>query len=112
MSRRRRGLQHMISANDRILSSCCPDDITPKEYMKNCELAVNTSDLHSDEWSSCDEELANAERSDNKRPERLKNTDSVIKVYDKKWRSVRVCNKVVKLFKKYSIIYINVYIYY
>lgn len=93
MSRRRRGLQHMISANDRTLSACCPTNITQEEFMKNCESAVNTSDLHSDEWSSCDENLANEERGDNKRPERLKNTDSVIKVHDKKWRSARVCNK-------------------
>ena len=103
MSRRRRGMQHMILTNDKVLSACCPTNITQEEYMKDCELAVNTSDLHSDEWSSCDKKLANEECSDNKRPERLKNTDSVIKVHDKKWRSARVCNKVVKSFKKYSI---------
>lgn len=101
----------MISTNDKILSDCCPLDVRHDEYVKDCELAVNTSDLHSDEWSSCDEELANAERSDDKRPERLRNTDSIIKVHDKNWRSVKVC-EVVKLFKNTAFIYINVYIYY
>jgi len=92
----------MISTNDKVLSDCRSPSIAWEEYMKNCELAVNTSDLHSDEWSSCDEELANVERRDKNRPERLKDTDSVIIIHDKNWRSTRVC-KVVKLFKKYSI---------
>jgi hypothetical protein len=102
MARRRKGLQHMISTEDKILFNCCPPDIIQEEYTRNCELAVNTPELHSDEWSSNDEELANGERNDNKRPERLKNVNSVIKIHDKKWRSTRVC-KVVKLFKKYNI---------
>lgn len=102
MARRRKGLQHMISTEDKILSDCCPSDIIQAEYMKDCELAVNTPELHSDEWSSSDEVLANEERNNNKRPERLKSTNSVIKIHDKMWRSTRVC-KVVKLFKNYNI---------
>ena len=87
----------MISTEDKVLSECRPTDITKEEYMNKCELAVNTPDLHSDEWSSIDEELANEERNNGKRPDRLKNTNSVIKIHDKKWRSTRVC-KVVKFF--------------
>ena len=49
MARRRRGLQHMISTEDKVLSECRPTDITKEEYMNKCELAVNTPDLHSDE---------------------------------------------------------------
>jgi hypothetical protein len=60
------------------------------EFMRDCEKAVNTTDLHSDEWSSDDEVLARAERDQNKRPERTIGTNSVIKIHDKKWRSTRV----------------------
>ena len=35
--------------------------------MEHCELAVNVPDLHSDEYSTDDEQLANEERRDNKR---------------------------------------------
>ena len=35
--------------------------------MKDCEKAVNISEVHSDEWSSDDEELANVERDQNLR---------------------------------------------
>lgn len=90
-------MQHMILTGDKILSDCRPSDIAQDEFMRNCELVVNTSDLHSDEWSSDDEELANKERSEKKRPKRLNETNSVIKVHNKTWRSSRVCNKVVKL---------------
>ena len=62
--------------------------ITSTGYMEHCELAVNVPDLHSDEYSTDDEQLANEERRDNKRPER---TNSVIKIREKKWRSTRVC---------------------
>lgn len=85
----------MISTKDDVLSECYPHNLTWKEYMKDCEKAVNTSEVHSDEWSSEDEELARAECGKNKRS-RLTTNNSVIKVYDKVWRSSRVC-KIVKL---------------
>ena len=59
--------------------------------MRDCEKAVNTPELHSDECSSDDEDLARDERNNNKRGERVLNTNSVVKVLDKKWRSTRVC---------------------
>ncbi|CAG8748925.1 1245_t:CDS:2, partial [Rhizophagus irregularis] len=52
--------------------------------------ATNTSDIHSDEWSTEDEELANKKRSKNTRSGRLINNNSVIKIYDKKWRSSEI----------------------
>lgn len=85
----------MISTNDKVLGECQPSNVTWADYMKDCEKAINVSDLHSDEWSTEDEALANNERSNNKRPDRIKQTNSVIKIHDKKWRSSRVC-KVLK----------------
>jgi hypothetical protein len=82
----------MISTKDKLLADCHPSSNIPwEEFMKDCEKAINTSELHSDEWSSNDEALAQNERENNKRGERVLNTNSVIKVLDKKWRSTRVC---------------------
>ena len=87
----------MITTKDKILNDChSSTDISSDEFLKDCEKAVNTSDLHSDEWSSDDEALARDEKEHNKRPARLSNTNSVIKVLEKKWRSTRV-RKAVKL---------------
>lgn len=84
----------MIYTKDKTLSECHPkDDISLAEFMQDCEKVVNTPGLHSDEWSSDDEDLAKEERDGKKRPERSLNTNSVIKVLNKKWRSTRVCNK-------------------
>ena len=47
MARRRKGLQHMIATEDKILFNCCPpSNIIQEEYMRNC---VNTPELHLDE---------------------------------------------------------------
>lgn len=81
----------MISTKDKVLSDCQPPNMTWDEYMEDCEKAINIPNLHSDEWSSEDEALANDERINNKRPVRIKQTNSVIKIHDKKWRSTRVC---------------------
>ena len=57
---------------------------TPRIKKFSDEEAVNTSEIHSDEWSSDDEALAQDERNNKKRAERVLNTNSVIKVFDKK----------------------------
>lgn len=80
----------MISTSDSLLDNCRPSDISREEFILNCEQAINTSDLHSDEISSDDEALAQEEKNNNKRPENL-NANSVIKVHEKPWRSTRVC---------------------
>ena len=67
MSQRKKGLQHLISTKDDILSKCYPHNLTREEFIKDCKKAVNTSEIHSDEWSSNDEELANAKHSKNAR---------------------------------------------
>jgi hypothetical protein len=92
----------MISTNDRLLNQCRPSDLSWDGFMLNCEEAINTPDLHSDEISSDDEALAKEEREAKKRPERIFNTNSVIKVHDKKWRSMRVCKVCEVIFKNYN----------
>ncbi|GBC00608.1 hypothetical protein RclHR1_39020001 [Rhizophagus clarus] len=72
MTRRRKGLQHMIFTQDSILDDCHPENITREVFIKDCEKAVNTTEVHSDEWSTEDEVLANEERNDNIRLRRLK----------------------------------------
>ena len=75
----------MISMKDKLLANCHPSsNISWKEFMKDCEEAVNTSKIHSDEWSSDDKALAQDERNNKKRAERILNTNSVIKDFDKK----------------------------
>ena len=82
----------MISTKDKLLVKCHPsDDISWDDYLKDCELAVNNPDLHSDEYSTEDENLAQVERNTGKRPKRNK-SNSVIKVRAKPWRSTRVRN--------------------
>jgi hypothetical protein len=84
-------VQHLISTNGTILETCRPKNLPWERYLKDCERAVNTSELQSDEFSSEDEGLANEEREGKKRPEHLAVSNSVIKVYNKRWRSSRVC---------------------
>ena len=87
----------MISTKDKVLNECQPSNMTWVSYMEDCEKAINIPDLHSDKWSTEDEVLANEERNNNNKSVRIKQTNSVIKVHDKKWRSARVC-KVLNLF--------------
>jgi hypothetical protein len=61
------------------------------------KIAINTPELHLDEYSSNDEDLAQEERDHRQRPEHIHHTNSVIKVYNKKWRSTRV-SKVLNYF--------------
>ncbi|GBC01055.1 hypothetical protein RclHR1_40460001 [Rhizophagus clarus] len=58
--------------------------------------AVNTAEVHSDEWFTEDKILANEERNDNIRSGRLISTNSVIKIHNKERRSSRV-RKVAKV---------------
>ena len=73
-----------------MLRECWPQNVEWNEFLKDCEKAVNISDLHSDEWSTEDETLAQEEKDAGKRPERI-STNSIIKIHSKPWRSTRVC---------------------
>lgn len=98
----------MISTKDKLLNECHPPNTAWDEFMQDCEEALNISELHSDEWSTEDEALAEVERNDKKRPERIFNENSVIKVHEKEWRSSRVCKVINFLFfnrDKYNICY-------
>ena len=100
MRRRLRGLRHMIQTKDKILIKCHPSNVTWDDYVEDCNIAVNTVDINSDEYSTEEEELARKERSDEKRPENICSTNSVIKICDKPWRSTRVCNNVCEIIKE------------
>ncbi|CAB5190276.1 unnamed protein product [Rhizophagus irregularis] len=67
-----------------------PEHTKRQHMISRRDQATNTSDIHSDEWSTEDEELANKKRSKNTRSGRLINNNSVIKIYDKKWRSSEI----------------------
>jgi hypothetical protein len=76
----------MTLTKDKLLTNCHPEgDISWNEFMNDCETAINTPELHSDECSSNDEDLAQEERDHRQRPEHIYHTNSVIKVYNKKW---------------------------
>ena len=75
----------MIYTKDKLLTDCHPSNMSFNEFLEDCEKAVKTPEIHSDEA------LAREERENKKRPEQILNTNSVIKVFKKKWRSTRVC---------------------
>jgi hypothetical protein len=81
----------MVYTKDKLLNDCQPSDISFDEFLEDCERAINTPELHSNECSSDDEALAQEERVNRKRPEHILNTNSIIKVFNKPWRSTRVC---------------------
>ena len=75
----------MITMKDKLLTDCHPlGNISWNKFMRDCEMAINTPELHSDECSSNDEDLAQEEKDSEQRPERITLTNSVIKIYNKK----------------------------
>ncbi|CAG8476643.1 1855_t:CDS:2 [Racocetra persica] len=88
--RRINGLRHMVYVNDTILRNCQPPTLHWNEYLRDLEYAVNDAALQSAEESDTDEELADNERENDERPENILDTNSVIKVYNKPWRSTRI----------------------
>ena len=75
----------MILTNDKLLTDCHPSsDISWEEFMNDCEKIVNMPEVYSDEWFSNDETLVKDEKDNNKRPDHLLNTNSVIKVRNKR----------------------------
>jgi hypothetical protein len=59
----------------------------------DCESAINRPDLQSDEYSSDDEQLAKEELQSGKRHSKNEDTNSIIRVKDKAWRSTRVSSE-------------------
>jgi len=87
----------MIATNDSLLEDCHLIDMSRKDFLLDCEESINLTDIHSDEISSDDEVPAEEERNMKKRPENILKSNSEIKVYEKKWRSRRVCKVVIFL---------------
>ena len=57
----------MISTKDKLLADYHPSsNISWEEFMKDCEEAVYTFKIHSDEWSSDDKALAQDKRNNKK----------------------------------------------
>ena len=52
----------MTLTKDKLLTNCHEGDISWNEFINDCETAMNTPKLHSDECSSNDEDLAQEER--------------------------------------------------
>ena len=77
----------MIYTKDKLLTDCFPSNMPFNEFLEDCEKAIKTPEIHSDECSSDDEALAQEERENKKRPEQILNTNSVIKVFKKQWKS-------------------------
>ena len=100
----------MIATSDGVLEQCRPPNISWDRYMEHCELAVNVPDLHSDEYSTDDEQLANKERCDNKRPKRITRTNSVIKIREKNGGPQGYV-KFINYFKNITFICIIIYIF-
>lgn len=101
----------MIYTKEKLLDDCRPSNIPSDDFLKDCARAINTPELHSDECSSDDEVLAQEERNNKKRPEHILNTNSVVKVFNKPWRSTRVC-KIAKFFLKISFMYNNIFFFF
>ena len=78
--------------------------------MKHYKLAVNIPDLHSDEYSTDDEQFANEKRYDNKKLERIMHTNLVIKLREKN-RGPQGYVKFINYFKNITFICIIIYIF-
>ncbi|GBC30751.2 hypothetical protein GLOIN_2v1792113 [Rhizophagus irregularis DAOM 181602=DAOM 197198] len=83
--RRQRGLKRMIDTKDQMLT-----DLEFSNLIKDLREIINDSNYHSDEVSETDEEEAQEEKNMKIRPSRNENTNHVLHVYDKKWRSQRL----------------------
>ncbi|GBB87607.1 hypothetical protein RclHR1_14080004 [Rhizophagus clarus] len=80
----------MIFMQNSILDDCRTENMTREVFIKDCEKAVNTAEVHLNEWSIEDKVLINEEHNDNIRSGKLISTNSVIKIHNKEWRSSKV----------------------
>ncbi|CAB4445394.1 unnamed protein product [Rhizophagus irregularis] len=81
--RRQRGLKRMIDTKDQMLT-----DLEFSNLIKDLREIINDSNYHLDEVSETDKE--EEEKNMKIRPSRNENTNHVLHVYDKKWRSQRL----------------------
>lgn len=82
----------MYNSNDEILFDLKPKSLDNDRYIENIEEIIDEARFHSDEVSETDDDKTQQEIEDNIRPKNKKESDKhVICVYDKPWRSRRVC---------------------
>lgn len=79
----------MLSRRDQKLTDLQPS-IPWDDWIEGLEAIINDSSYHSDEISESDEEKVQEEKNRNIRPSRNENSNHVIHVYDKQWRSSKV----------------------
>ena len=80
----------MVKIKDQILVDLQPSPIPWNNWIENLEEVINNSGYHSDEVSESDTEKVQEENNERIRPSRLENSNHVLHVYDKQWRSSRV----------------------
>lgn len=79
----------MINIKDQKLTELQPS-IPWDNWIESLEAIINDSGYHSDEISETDTEKVQEEKNRNIRPSRNENSNHVLHVYDKQWRSSRV----------------------
>lgn len=79
----------MIKIKDQKLVDSQPS-VPWDDWVEELEAIINDSNYHSDEISESDTEKVQEEKDQNIRSLRNENSNHVIHVYDKKWRSNRV----------------------
>jgi len=80
----------MVKINDQMLVDLQPSSMPWNNWIEDLEEVINNSGYHSDEVSESDTEKVQEEKDENIRPPRKENSDHVLHVYDKQWRSNRV----------------------
>ncbi|CAB4417851.1 unnamed protein product [Rhizophagus irregularis] len=85
--RRRRGFHHMLTIRDSILTDLQPSSMEWDEWVEDIRKVIEDSNYHSDEVSESDDEKAQNEKDDMIRPAQKEDSNHVLHVYDKPWRS-------------------------
>ena len=80
----------MVKIKDQMLVDLQPPPIPWNNWIENLEEVIGKSGYHSDEVSESDTENIQEEKNEKIRPPRLENSNHVLHVYDKQWRSSRV----------------------
>ncbi|CAB5385242.1 unnamed protein product [Rhizophagus irregularis] len=81
-----RGFRHMVNIKDQKLVDLQPS-VPWDDWVEGLEAIIDNSGYHSDEISESDTEKVQEEKNRNIRPLRNENTNHVLHVYDKRWRS-------------------------
>jgi hypothetical protein len=80
----------MLTTGDSILTDLQPP-MKWDEWVDDISKVIEDSNYHLDEVSESDEEKAKSEKDDMIRTARKEDSNHVLHVYDKSWRSRKVC---------------------